>query len=117
LSGRRIQAWKVRIEPAGFFSFVWQAHYWFRQGDLLFIQYKGRNGPPGTPLTVIRLIGPGSSNGPGSPCAGHGASVMGCKSTVGRDVRNHESEATAASRGVVGMKPETRPWSRRTGTG
>lgn len=50
-------------------------------------------------------------------CAGHGASVMGCKSPVGRDVRNHESEATAAPRGVVGRKPETRPWDRRTETG
>jgi len=35
--------------------YAWKAHSWFRQDDLLFVQYKGRNGLPGAPLTVIRL--------------------------------------------------------------
>jgi len=37
-------------------------------------------------------------------CAGHGVWMMGWKSPVGCNVRNHEPKATAVSRGIVGRK-------------
>jgi hypothetical protein len=34
--------------------------------------------------------------------------LMGCKSPVGRDERNHKPKATALPRGMVGRKPEAK---------
>ncbi len=48
---------KISISIAGLLSHFWQAHYWFRQEDGLFIRYEGANGLPGTPTTTIQLDG------------------------------------------------------------
>jgi hypothetical protein len=48
---------KVRISLDGFLSHFWEAHYWFRQADGLFVRYEGANGLPGTPITTIQLGG------------------------------------------------------------
>jgi hypothetical protein len=48
---------KISIALNGFLSHFWQAHYWFRQADGLFVRYQGANGLPGTPTTTIQLGG------------------------------------------------------------
>lgn len=55
LDSNTIRAAKVRISPHGVFSSLWQAHYWYRLPDLLFIMYRGVHGGPFTPETVISL--------------------------------------------------------------
>jgi hypothetical protein len=49
---------KVVIRLDGLLSSFWQAEYWFRHGDNLFLQYRGTHGPPGTDETRICLITP-----------------------------------------------------------
>jgi hypothetical protein len=49
---------KVVIRLDGLKSILWQAEYWFRQGDHIFLQYRGTHGPPGTAETLICLITP-----------------------------------------------------------
>ena len=49
---------KVVIRPDGLLAPLWQAEYWFRQGDNTFLQYRGTHGPPGTAETRICLITP-----------------------------------------------------------
>jgi len=49
---------KVIIRLDGLLAPLWQAEYWFRQGDHLFLQYRGTHGPPGTVETRICLISP-----------------------------------------------------------
>ena len=49
---------KVVIRPDGILAPFWQAEYWFRQDDHLFVQYRGTHGPPGTAETVISLVTP-----------------------------------------------------------
>jgi len=49
---------RVVIRLDGLLSALWQAEYWFRQGDHLFLQYRGTHGPPGTAETRICLISP-----------------------------------------------------------
>lgn len=48
---------KVSIAVNGLLSHFWEAHYWFRQADGLFVRYEGTNGLPGTPATTIQLGG------------------------------------------------------------
>ncbi len=48
---------KISISADGFLSHFWQAHYWFRQADGLFVRYEGANGLPGTQTTTIQLGG------------------------------------------------------------
>lgn len=50
-----VPARKVSITLDGFLSHFWEAHYWFRQSDGLFLRYEGVNGLPGTPRTTIEL--------------------------------------------------------------
>ena len=52
------EANKVVIRLDGMMSNLWQAGYWFRPGDHLFLQYRGTHGPPGTSETLICLITP-----------------------------------------------------------
>jgi|GEM_PF-481833 len=47
---------KVVIQLDGLMSAIWQAEYWFRSSDNLFLQYRGTHGPPGTDETRIRLV-------------------------------------------------------------
>ncbi|MBV5276727.1 hypothetical protein JZU56_02545 [bacterium] len=49
---------KVVIRLDGLMSALWQAEYWFRPSDNLFVQYKGTHGLPGTAETSINLITP-----------------------------------------------------------
>jgi len=49
---------KVVIRLDGLMSALWQAEYWFRQSDNLFVQYRGTHGLPGTAETSINLITP-----------------------------------------------------------
>lgn len=39
-----------------FLSKLWCGNYWFRKKDHIFLQYIGKNGPPGSPETIIRYI-------------------------------------------------------------
>ncbi|MBN2461693.1 MAG: hypothetical protein JXB60_08795 [Candidatus Cloacimonetes bacterium] len=55
-NGMIIEAQKIEVRLAGFFSQFWQSHYWFRLSDGLFVKYEGVNGPPGDPLTRIELL-------------------------------------------------------------
>lgn len=52
------QADKVVIRLDGLLSALWQAEYWFRPSDHLFVHYRGTHGPPGTAETSIHLITP-----------------------------------------------------------
>lgn len=55
VNGEPMQTEKVRINPNGFLSRFWHAHYWFRLSDRVFVRYEGVHGPPGHPKTVIQL--------------------------------------------------------------
>ncbi len=56
VSGKTVMAHKLRITLTGLLENFWSAHYWFRLSDGVFLQYKGANGPPGTPETLIQLL-------------------------------------------------------------
>jgi len=49
---------RVILRPTGILSALWQAEYWFRPDDHLFLLYRGTHGPPGTDETRIVLITP-----------------------------------------------------------
>lgn len=56
IDGKEIKTYKVKVILTGFKSAFWHAFYWFRQDDTALIQYKGVDGPPTTPVTIIKLI-------------------------------------------------------------
>ena len=56
--GSALPANKVVIRLEGLLSALWSAEYWFRQGDNLFVRYRGTHGPPGVAETVITLVQP-----------------------------------------------------------
>ena len=56
--GPALTASKMVIRLDGVLSALWSAEYWFRQGDNLFVHYRGTHGPPGTAETVISLVQP-----------------------------------------------------------
>ncbi|MDD2464279.1 MAG: hypothetical protein PHI97_09795 [Desulfobulbus sp.] len=58
IDGSEIPANKVVIRLEGLLSALWSAEYWFRQGDDLFVRYRGTHGPLGVPETVITLVRP-----------------------------------------------------------
>lgn len=49
---------RVLIRLDGLMAPLWHAEYWFRQGDHLFVHYRGTHGPPGTTETVVSLLTP-----------------------------------------------------------
>ncbi|MFZ5764092.1 MAG: hypothetical protein ACOY4H_00680 [Thermodesulfobacteriota bacterium] len=49
-------ATRVTIRPDGMLAGLWQASYWFRAADGLFLRYEGIHGLPGTAKTIITLI-------------------------------------------------------------
>lgn len=55
-AGEALVAERVAIRLDGLLAGLWRADYWFRQGDRLFVQYRGAHGPPGTAETVVRLM-------------------------------------------------------------
>lgn len=56
----RFEARKVEVRLDGWLSFAWHGIYWYRKSDGLFLKYRGVNGLPGTPPTVIELMEIGS---------------------------------------------------------
>ena len=57
VGGRRVQAMKVRVGLPGIAHLLWSTLYWYRVEDGFFIRYEGVRGIPGTPKTVVELIG------------------------------------------------------------
>lgn len=53
--GERVAAQRVRIKLDSLVAAFWEASYWFRLPDQVFLLYRGVNGPPGTDETVIEL--------------------------------------------------------------
>ena len=53
--GRTIATERVRIKLDNLMAAFWEASYWFREADQVFLRYRGVNGPPGTDETLIDL--------------------------------------------------------------
>jgi hypothetical protein len=47
---------KIEIRMAGIFAPFWHGTYWYRLTDLLFLQYRGAQGPPGSARMLIRFM-------------------------------------------------------------
>jgi hypothetical protein len=56
-NGQSVPALRVRVRPAGFLAPFWSTLYWFRPSDGRFLRYEGVRGLPGTPMTVVELLG------------------------------------------------------------
>ena len=59
VNDRAVAAMRVRVGPVGVLSLFWSTLYWFRSSDGRFLRYEGVRGLPGTPKTVVELIGGG----------------------------------------------------------
>jgi len=55
INGKEVKTYKIKIILAGFRSLFWHAFYWYRADDDTLVQYKGVDGPPTSPITVINL--------------------------------------------------------------
>jgi len=55
LNSETIRAVKIQIAPHGLMGKIWQAHYWYRLPDFLFVMYRGTHGGFLTPETTITL--------------------------------------------------------------
>ena len=53
--GKTVAAQRVRIKLDSLIAAFWEASYWFRETDQVFLRYRGVNGPPGTDETMIDL--------------------------------------------------------------
>ena len=51
----KIKTQKVKVSLAGPKAMFWSSYYWCRMSDGVFVQYKGVDGPPGTPETLTTL--------------------------------------------------------------
>lgn len=47
---------KITVSLTGFLSVFWSCSYYFDPATLKFVGYKGINGKPGTPETIIKVI-------------------------------------------------------------
>lgn len=47
---------KITVSLTGFLSVFWSCSYYFDPATLKFIGYKGVNGKPGTPETIIKIM-------------------------------------------------------------
>jgi len=56
VNGKEIGTYKIKVILAGFRSMFWHAFYWYRTDDDTLVQYKGVDGPPTSPITVINLV-------------------------------------------------------------
>jgi hypothetical protein len=56
-NGQSVPALRVRVRPAGLLALFWSTLYWFRPTDGRFLRYEGVRGFPGTPMTVVELMG------------------------------------------------------------
>ena len=57
INGKSIPAFKVEVRLEGFLSPFWHGTYWYRLENGQFLKYRAVNGVPGTPETVITLVG------------------------------------------------------------
>jgi len=55
-NGRPTWTQKMELGLTSLLEGLWQAHYWFREEDGVFVQYRGVHGLPGTPETLVRMI-------------------------------------------------------------
>lgn len=55
IAGRKIRTRKVVLRRRGMLAGLWQASFWFREDDRIFVRYQGVHGPPGTAETVVQL--------------------------------------------------------------
>lgn len=55
LDSGTVRAVKIQIAPHGLMGKIWQAHYWYRLPDFLFVMYRGTHGGFLTPETSITL--------------------------------------------------------------
>jgi len=53
---------QLKIQPTGWRAPFWNANYWLREKDGVFIRYQGRSGPPGAPVTSVVLTDTGFSD-------------------------------------------------------
>lgn len=56
VAGKKVRAQKVVLSREGLLAGFWQATFWFRQDDRIFVRYQGIHGPPGTSETVVQLL-------------------------------------------------------------
>ena len=56
VAGKKVLARKVTLSRQGILAAFWQANFWFRESDRIFIRYQGTHGPPGTSETVVHLL-------------------------------------------------------------
>jgi hypothetical protein len=56
IQGKEVETQNIRVKLAGFKAIFWHSDYWFRSPDGLFLKYRGVEGPPGTPETVMTLV-------------------------------------------------------------
>jgi hypothetical protein len=57
VDGTLVDTLKIRVSPAGILRIFWSALYWFRADNGRFVRYEGVRGPPGTPKTIVEMIG------------------------------------------------------------
>jgi hypothetical protein len=55
IHGRAESVQKVRLEPAGLFSYIWHGYYWYRKEDGVLLQYKDMKALPGRNKLSVRL--------------------------------------------------------------
>jgi len=56
VAGKKVLARKVTLSRQGILAAFWQANFWFRESDRIFLRYQGTHGPPGTSETVVHLL-------------------------------------------------------------
>ena len=57
LNKSKVQAYRVRVTLDNWMSVFWSVNYWFRASDGLYIKFEGARGAPGTPKTLVEIIG------------------------------------------------------------
>ncbi|MBN1799763.1 MAG: hypothetical protein JW822_14395 [Spirochaetales bacterium] len=56
VSGRSVNAVRIRIKALGFAGNFWHADYWFALADGGYLRYQAVHGGPGTPPTIKELV-------------------------------------------------------------
>ena len=49
---------RIRLSLTGMLAPFWKSDYWFSIPEGIFQRFEGPSGPPGSPLTVVTLMGP-----------------------------------------------------------
>lgn len=56
INGKEVKTYKIKVILSGLRSLFWHAFYWYRVDDNTLVQYKGVDGPPTSPVTIINLV-------------------------------------------------------------